>query len=146
MFGFSTAKLIGMAIGLAAILGYIALSIHWKNTMTARGEKLATICTTTRTASNIKDLPCRDVPRQIEFMGQAIQSLSTSLATQNAAIKAQGEQAKTEETQKEQGSKIAAPRANRSEATASRLEASSRSSERSTKPCEPSKALQDAWK
>jgi hypothetical protein len=142
----STAKLIGLALAAAAILSIVLLALHWKNTMTERGQKLATICQATRDASGQKKLPCGDVPEQVKFMGEAVKTLSGSLARQNAAVAAMGEQTKAQLAATAQASRNAAERAGRAEATATRLTASSRAGEAQAKPCAPSKALQESWR
>jgi hypothetical protein len=141
----STAKLIGLAIAAAAILSFVLLALHWKSTMTERGQKLATICQATRDASGQKKLPCGDVPEQVKFMGEAVKTLSGSLARQSAAVAAMGDQTKAQQAATAQASQKAQERAGRAEATASRLTASSRAGEAQTKPCEPSKTLKEAW-
>ena len=144
--GLSTAKLIGLAIGAAAILSFVLLALHWKNTMTERGQKLATICQATRDASGQKKLPCGDVPEQVKFMGEAVKTLSGSLARQSAAVAAMGDQTKAQQAAAAQASQKAQERAGKAEATASRLTASSRAGEAQAKPCVPSKALQEQWR
>jgi hypothetical protein len=142
----STAKLIGLALAAAAILSFVLLALHWKNTMTERGQKLATICQATRDASGQKKLPCSDVPEQVKFMGEAVKTLSGSLARQSAAVASLGEQTKAQQAASVQASQKAQERAGRADATASRLTASSRAGEAQAKPCAPSKALQESWR
>lgn len=142
----STAKLIGAGVGLLAIISFVLLAFHWKSTMTERGERLTAICTATRTASGNPDLACKDVPKQISFMGETISALSNSLKVQNAAVASLGEQTKQQQAESAKASQAAQERSKKADATSTRLDASSRSSAATAKPCEPSKALTEAWK
>jgi hypothetical protein len=84
MFGFSTVKLIGLAVAAAAILSFVLLAFHWKSAMTERGEKLAVICQTTRTASGVPKLKCGEVAAQIQFMGEALNAVRDKTAKAQA--------------------------------------------------------------
>jgi O-acetyl-ADP-ribose deacetylase (regulator of RNase III) len=141
-----TMKLIGGLAGLL-ILGGLVLGLkHYKSLAERRGQSLATICQATRDASGQRKLPCGDVPEQVKFMGEAVKTLSGSLARQSAAVAAMGEQTKAQQAATAEASRNAAERAGRAEATASRLTASSRAGEAQAKPCAPSKALQEQWR
>jgi hypothetical protein len=69
MFGLSIAKLVGLAIAAAAILSFVTLAFHWKDTMTARGKQLDTICAATRAAANRPKLDCARSADEITFLG-----------------------------------------------------------------------------
>jgi hypothetical protein len=79
-------------------------------------------------------------------MGDAVTALSNSLRTQNAAVASLGEQTKQQQADSVRASQKAQERAGRAEATSTRLEASSRAGGAVAKPCEPSKALKEAWR
>jgi hypothetical protein len=143
--GLSTIKLIGLAIAAASILSFVLLAFHWKNTMTERGEKLAAICQTTRAASGQPKLKCSEVPAQIQFMGEAIGTLTTAIHKQNDAVAAMGEKTAQLQAESAKASQAAQERAQGAQATSTRLEASSRSGERQAKPCELSKELKGSW-
>jgi hypothetical protein len=142
MFGLSYVKLIGFAIASAAILSFVLLAFHWKNTMTERGEKLVAICQTTRDASGNPKLKCGEVPDQIKFMGETITALKNALHVQNDAVAALGAQSKQQQAEGAKASQAAEKRAQGAQATSTRLGVSSRAG---GPPCEPSKALKGAW-
>lgn len=144
--GLSTAKLIGFAIGAAAILSFVILSLHWKHTMTERGDQLAAICHETRVASGVPKLNCAEVVPQIDAMGEAIGTLTQALHKQNDAVAAMGDETKRQQSESARASQKAQERAGKAEATSGRLAASSRAGEARAKPCAPSKALEDSWK
>jgi hypothetical protein len=62
--GLSTAKLIGLAIAVAAILSFVLLAFHWKHQAADRGEKLAVICQATRDASGSRSSMLRSAQRR----------------------------------------------------------------------------------
>lgn len=138
-----TLKLIGLGVGILALIGLVLGLKHFKSLADERGAKLATICQTTRTASGHPKLSCADVPAQITFMGEAMTALSNALKTQNAAVKVLGDETARQQQEAAQASRNAATRARGAEATSQRLAVSSRSG---GPPCEPSKALQGAWR
>jgi hypothetical protein len=82
--GLSTAKLIGFALAAAAILSFVLLALHWKNTMTERGQSLATICQATRTASDLPKLKCADTAKEIGMLGQALADVKAKTAQAKA--------------------------------------------------------------
>jgi hypothetical protein len=84
MFSSLNLKLIGLAIAAASILSFVLLAFHWKNTMTERGEKLATICQMTRTASEVPKLKCGEVAAQIQFMGETLNAVREKTAKAQA--------------------------------------------------------------
>jgi hypothetical protein len=135
-------KLIWAGIGLLILVGLILGLKHYKALAESRGQSLATICQATRDASGQKKLPCGDVPAQVKFMGEAVQTLNNSLRQQNAAVASLGEQTKAQQAESAKASQEAQERAGKAGATASRLNASSRAG---GTPCEPSKALTGAW-
>jgi hypothetical protein len=141
-----TMKLIGGLAGLLILVGLVLGLKHYKSLAESRGQSLATICQATRDASGQKKLPCGDVPAQVKFMGEAVKTLSGSLARQSAAVAAMGDQTEAQLAATAQASQKAEGRANRAEATATRLTASSRAGEASGAACAPSKALQESWR
>jgi hypothetical protein len=138
-------KLIGGAVAALMLLGLVLGLKHYKHLAADRGEKLATICQTTRAASGNPKLKCGEVPQQIQFMGEAIGTLTTAIHNQNAAVDAMGTETKRQQTESDRAVLKAQGRAQNAQATSARLTASSRSSEAQAKPCEPSKALKGAW-
>jgi hypothetical protein len=145
--GLSTAKLIGLAIAAASILSFVLLAFHWKNTMTERGEKLAVICQATRAASGQPKLKCADVPAQIKFMGDAIGTLTAAIHNQNAKVDAMGAETKRQQAQSDQALKTATGRAQKAEATANRLAASSHAGGPPSAPDgQFSNSVEDAWR
>lgn len=146
MFGLSYVKLIGMAAGALAIVAFVLLAFHWKHQASDRKEQLAAICTATRTAADQPKLDCKQVPQQIRFMGDAIKTLRTAITAQNAAVDMLARKSATDQAAAVKASQAAQERARAPEATSTRLTASSRSGERLTKPCLPSRTLTEAWR
>lgn len=146
MFGFSTAKLIGLAVAAAAILSFVLMAFHWKEQAADRAEKLALICQTTRDAAVNPKLACKDVPVQITLLGKAVTNLKAGIASQNFAINRMADATKAAQDAAATAQKRASQRVERVEATSTRLSASSRSSVSQAKPCAPSKALTETWR
>jgi hypothetical protein len=90
-----TLKLGGMILGGLAALSFVLLAFHWKNTMTERGEKLAVICSATRSASGQPKLKCSEVPQQIQFMGDALNAVRAKTAAAQAADAAHAREVET---------------------------------------------------
>jgi hypothetical protein len=140
-----TLKLVsGIAAGLM-LLGLILGLKHYKHLADDRGAKLEVICQSTRDASGNPKLKCSEVPAQIKFMGDAIGTLTTAIHKQNAAVAAMGAETQRQQADSARASQVALERAGRAQATSTRLTASSRAGEAQAKPCEPSKALKEAW-
>lgn len=148
MFGLSSlyVKLIGGALAALVVLGLFFGLKHYKSLAESRGETLAIICQTTRDASGQPKLKCGDVPKQIQFMGQAIGTLTTALHKQSDAVASLGAETVRQQKAASDASKAAEKRAGKATMTSERLTASARSGERQKKPCEPSKALEGAWR
>lgn len=145
----ATAKLIAYGVAALLLIGLILGLRHYKSLADDRGAKLATICQVTRDASGHKSLRCADVPAQITFMGESIAALSNSLKVQNAAVASLGAQSEREKAAAAQASQKADKRAQGAEATATRLEASSRVQRppsASGAACEASKTVQESWR
>ena len=142
----STAKLIGFGLGIIAVLGFIWLALSWKNERDALRDWQTVVVSATADASGNPKLRAADVPKQIRELGSSLETVKSSLARQNAAVTAL--EARTEQQQREasQASQDARTRAKGPERVSDSLSASSRSTERLAKPCEPSKALMEAWK
>lgn len=139
-----TLKLGAIIFGALALPVFFGLAIHWKHQAADRGEKLATICQAARDASGQPKLKCGEVPKQIQFMGQAIGTLTTALNKQSAAVAQLGSETKRQQAEAVEASRNAQARARGAEATSERLAASSRSTV-PQRACEPSKTLQDNW-
>jgi hypothetical protein len=148
MFGFSTVKLIALAVAAAAILSFVLLALHWKSTMTDRGQQLATICAATRLAADNPKMDCKAVPQQIGLMGTDIANLKAGLDKQNAAVTALGTESDRQKAEAAVAVSKAATRAQGVEGTIERLKASSRASgppAGSQAVCVPSKEVQRDW-
>ena len=144
--GLSTAKLIALAIAAAAILSFVALAFHWRDTMTSRGKELGTICAATRAAADNPKLDCKLVAQQIGELGKSVDALKGALASQNAAVNALAAESAREQQNAARASQEAAQRAKRPQQVSDSLAASARAPERSSAPCQASKALVGAWK
>lgn len=144
--GLSPAKLIALAVAAAAILSFVLLAFHWKHQASDRGEKLAAICSVTRSAANNPKMKCSDVPAQIGFMHDSIEALHGGIEKQNAAVDALGAKSKADQAAAVQASQAAQARARGAEAVAERLRASARVAVPQSASCEPSKAVKDAWR
>lgn len=142
----STAKLIGFGLGIIAVLGFIALALHWKAQASDRGQQLATICTVVRDASNNPKLKCADVPKQVALMGESLNATRSALDRQNAAVAALKQASEDQQQKAAQAVQEARQRAKAAADVSADLRASSRAPERAAKPCEPSAALKEAWK
>lgn len=142
----STAKLIGFGLALIAVLGFVALALHWKTQAADRGQQLATICTVVRDAANNPKLKCADVPKQIALMGESLNATRSALDRQNASVTALQKASEDQQQKAAQAVQEARQRAKGAEEVAEGLRASSRAPERLAKPCEPSEALKEAWK
>jgi len=135
---------LGLAAAIALLLGF---ALHWRHQAADRKASLETICAATRQASNVPNLKCSEVQKQIGFMGETITTLSTALDKQNAAVKALGQETARQQAEAAKASENAQERARGAEATAERLRASARAlPSASQRQCEPSKALTEAWK
>lgn len=141
---FSTAKLIGFGLGALAL---IAAILWFKGVLNERAELRDwqdQVTVATRQAANNPKLAKKDVAQQIGFLGKAIADLKTGIANQNAAINRLAAQTEEAQDMAAKASARAAGRADKAAATSGRLIASSRSVQ--AKPCEPSKALTEAWR
>lgn len=142
-------KLIGYAAGALAIVALLLTINGWRVHAAERKAELQAICQATRAASGQPKLKCSEVGKQIKFMGEAISTLSDSLAKQNAAIAALGAESKRQQAEADKAAAGAAGRARAAEQAAERLRASARAgvpSGAAAGVCEPSKALSEAWK
>jgi hypothetical protein len=142
----STAKLIGMGVGLLAVIAFVLMAFHWKGQAADRKEKLEVICLATRQAAGNPKLACKDVPVQIQLMGGSIANLKAGIGRQNAAVDAMGQASANAQREAEKAVSAAKERAKGASATSDRLSASSRSSERQARPCEASDELRRAWR
>lgn len=143
--GLSTAKLIGLAIAAAAILSFVLLAFHWRDTMTERGKELATICTATRAAADNPKMDCKLTAPQIGEMGKSIADLKAGIAHQNAAVSQMAAESAKAQDEAKKAVLSAVQRVKSAQASSARLAASSRSVDRKTAPCTPSKELERAW-
>jgi hypothetical protein len=98
MFGLSIAKLVGLAIAAAAILSFVTLAFHWKDTMTARGKQLDTICAATRAAANRPKLDCARSADEITFLGDALKDVAAKTDQARASDAANKTRVETEQS------------------------------------------------
>lgn len=145
MFGFSTAKLIALAVAAAAILSFVLLAFHWKAQAADRKEKLTIICTATREASDNPKLGCGNVVTQIGAMGVSLKDTKAALARQNAAVADLGAKTTAQQAEAARASVKAQERSKGALVTSARLTASAHSATAVAKPCLPSDALKGAW-
>lgn len=143
-----TLKLGGMIAGGLAILAFVLLAFHWRNTMTERGQQLATICAATRAAADNPKLDCAQVPSQISELGKSIATLKAALADQNAKVAALGAETARQQADSAEALKRATTRADAALTQSERLKASAahNASGAASGACQPSKALTEAWK
>lgn len=146
MFGFSTAKLIGLAVAAATILSFVVLAFHWKHQAADRAEKLTIICKATRDASDNPKLGCGNVPLQIGELGASVKNTKAALERQNAAVNAMAAASAKAQDDAEKAISSARERVKAAQTTSDRLSASARDNQRQKQPCEPSKELKGAWK
>lgn len=139
-------KIIGVGAAALMILLLVMDRNHQRSLAKERGDKLATICTATRAASNNPKLKCAEMPVQIGFMGEAIGTLTRAVDKQNAAVDAMGVETKRQQSDSARAAQAARERAGRAEATAARLTASSRAGGAVARPCEPSETLKESWR
>lgn len=139
-------KLIG---GVAAVLMLVVLvkdRNHWKAKAQSYNAEAAAMYDATRDASGNRKLERRDTVKQINAMGVAIIDLKVAIAEQNAAVKAMADESARQQREAAQAAQEARQRANGSQRVSDSLIASSRSSERQARPCEPSEVLKEAWR
>lgn len=139
-------KLVGFIGAGLAVLAFVLMALHWKHQASDRGEKLATICSATRSAANNPKMKCNEVPAQIGFMHDTINVLHGAIEKQNAAVDALGAKSKADQAAAAEASRNAQARARGAEATSERLRASSRLAVPQSALCEPSKAVEEVWK
>lgn len=144
--GLPTAKLIGLGLG---ILALIAAFFWFRGVLNERAELRdwqEQVTVATRLAADNPKLAKKDVAQQVGLLGKAIADLKAGIANQNAAINAHAEETKRQQEASAIAQKRVLQRAERAEATSRRLDASSRSSAATAKPCDPSATLTEAWR
>jgi hypothetical protein len=144
--GLSPISLIGMAAGALAVLAFVLLAFHWKHQASDRADKLATICTATRSAADNPKLGCGQVVVQISELGKSVATLKAGIASQNAAVNDLAAKSAASQAAAIEASRNAQARARGAEAASQRLRASSRVAVPLSASCEPSKAAKDAWR
>lgn len=78
--GLSPIKLIGIGVGILALIGLVLTINGWRVSSAERKAKLETICQATRDASNLPKLSCKEVPAQIKFLGEALNAVAAKTA------------------------------------------------------------------
>jgi hypothetical protein len=96
--GWLTLKLGGMILGGLAALSFVLLALHWKHQASDRGDKLAVICQTTRTASGVSKLKCGEVAAQIQFIGEALNAVREKTAKAKADDAAHAKEVESRQT------------------------------------------------
>lgn len=140
------------AVALVGLLLWLVISRgDWIDRAHADEARLTALCQATRDAARNPKLDCGATEKQIQLLGQAVDTLKGSLAQQNAAVKALGDQTKAEQIAAEKASQAAQERADEAQAVADRLLASSHSAAGKSGPaatpgCQPSTTLQDQWR
>lgn len=147
MFGFSTAKLIGLAVAAAAILSFVLLAFHWKAQAADRAQKLEIICKATRDASDNPKLSCGNVPLQIGELGASVKNTKAALERQNAAVNALAVESDRQKAEAAKAVLNARGRAREAQATSERLKASSRAGDSQNAPQgQFSKTFEETWR
>jgi hypothetical protein len=139
-------KLIGGLAALLLVVGLIWDRNRWKNTAADRKETLELICQATRDATGQPKLKCSEVPKQIQFMGQTIGTLTTAIRKQNAAVDAMGDASAKAQREAEKAVSASRERVKAAEATADRLRRSAGVPRAGNAVCEPSKELKESWR
>ena len=141
----SPLKLIGLGVGLLALVGLVAMVLGWRSERNELRQWQVEVLVATRSAAANPALGKNDVAKQIEALGRSVRNLEAGIAAQNAGIDRLKAEQDRQRAASAKASRIAQERARRTGATITRLDASSRSPERLAKPCEPSRTLQEAW-
>jgi hypothetical protein len=143
--GLSTVKLVGGLVAALILLSLVAERSRWMHRAHAAEAQVAADCKAARQSAANPKMKCDQTAEQIQFMGEAIGTLTTAIHKQNAAVAAMGAETARQQTESAKASERAQERSKGAQATSARLAASSRSSEAQAKPCEPSKTLKGAW-
>lgn len=142
----ATLKLIGYGAGVLAIIALLAMVNGWRVERDRLREWRTQVVAAARDASGSPKLAEKNVPAQIRLLGQSIAGLKDAVAKQNAAVAALGAESERRKAEASRAAKAAEKRADSAASTSARLSASARAGDRSKKPCEPSKELQNAWR
>lgn len=142
----TTAKLIGIGVGILALVALIVTVMGWKTERDRLRIWQNQVLAATRTAADNPKLGADKVPMQIDLLGQSVAALKDAVARQNAEIASLGQESNRQQVAGEAAVKAAQPHAQRAQASSSQLEASSRSSAVLAKPCEPSAKVKELWK
>jgi coproporphyrinogen III oxidase-like Fe-S oxidoreductase len=146
MMGLSTAKLIGIGVGALAVIGLIVMVLGWRSERNELREWQTSVVTATRQAAENPKLDKKNVPQQIQLLGQAVKDLKAAIARQNAAIDALALEASRQQKAATEAQKRAVERSKGASAVSDRLVASSRSQARKAAPCEPSETVKEMWR
>lgn len=146
MFGLSTVKLIGLGLGVIALLAAV---LWFRSVLNERAELRLwqeDVTTATRAAANRPKLAEANVAQQITLIGEAHKNCKTALGLQNQKVQALGDTTKQQQNATAEAEKRALQRAERVGAVVDGLLSSARSTGATARPCEPSKALREAWR
>lgn len=139
-------KLIGGLLVLLFVVGLVVSRNNWKEKAEDRQARIEATCQAVREASANPKLDCRKVDEQIRLTGKALADTKGALARQSAAIDALAAETADAKQQAAKADKAAQERARRPAAVTADLLASSRSSDRLAKPCEPSETVKRNWR
>lgn len=137
---------------LCGVLAAVALLLlvqdrnHWKRVASDRNTELGRVLDATREAAANPKLDRAGMVRQIVELGRSLTSTRSALDEQNAAIKRQAAEAGLAQARSASAYEEALGRLGGPLEARVRLEASARSPDRTTQPCELSPALKDAWR
>lgn len=146
MMGLSTAKLIGSLVAILIVFGLVAERSRWMHRAHSAEAENATVCAAIRAAADNPKMDCKRAAQQVGLMGQSIADLKAGIAHQNTAVNALAAESDRQKAEAAKAVLSARGRAREAQATSDRLAASSRSGGAVAKPCDPSKALEGAWR
>lgn len=85
MFGLSYEKLIGGLAAALFLLGLIAERARWMHRAHDAEAQVTAACDATRKAANRPKLDCKQIPQQIQFLGDALNDVRAKTAAAQAA-------------------------------------------------------------
>jgi hypothetical protein len=97
MFGLSTVKLVGGLVAALILLSLVADRSRWMHRAHNAEMQNGLACIATRKASNIK-VDCRQMPQQIEFLGEALNAVRAKTAKAQADDAAHAREVESRQT------------------------------------------------
>jgi hypothetical protein len=138
-------RLLGMALGALAVVGFVWMALSWKQQRDDLRAWRGDVVAATRSAAGNPRLASEAVPQQVELLGRAIADLKGAIGRQNDAVAELGARSAQLQDEAAKASRSASQRVSRVEGARDRLEASSRTGG-AERACVPSKALEEAWR